>query len=330
VTGLVQPAGAPAAPAERAGFRERASIERHSRSFALASRLLPPHVGTNAAVVYAWCRRADDAIDLAGAETAERALVRLRRELGELYDGPAPADPVLSAFRAVLREKGIPWQYPADLLAGMEMDVRGQRYERLEDLLVYCYRVAATVGLMMCHVMGVNDAAALEPAAHLGLAMQLTNICRDVQEDWQLGRLYLPDELLARYGVGGLATRLGTPLSGAAAAGCRGAVRDLLDIAERYYASSDTGLGHLSWRCALGVNAARRIYSAIGTELARQDWDVRAPRAVVSGPRKLWYCVQAAATVLSRRASSRPLSMFRPFQAAPLDSVRHATELIPL
>jgi 15-cis-phytoene synthase len=312
-------------------YTERASIERHSKSFALASRLLPSHVGTNAAIVYAWCRRADDAIDQAGAEPAERALARLRRELGELYDGPAPADPVLAAFRGVLRETNIPWQYPADLLAGMEMDVAGQRYERFEDLLLYCYRVASTVGLMMCHVMGVNDAAALKPAAHLGLGMQLTNICRDVQEDWSLGRLYLPDDLLARHGAGGLAAQLGRPLGAEAAAGCRGAVRDLLAAADRYYASSDAGLAHLSWRCALGVNAARRIYSAIGSEVARQNWDVRAPRAVVPGARKLWYCVLATATVLAQRMSNEPLTTLRrPFEPAPLDTVRHGTELISL
>jgi 15-cis-phytoene synthase len=325
VTALAQPTGA------REAYAERASIERHSKSFALASRLLPPRVATNAAIVYAWCRRADDAIDLAGAEPAEHALARLRRELGELYDGPPPMDPVLASFRGVVRETNIPWSYPADLLAGMEMDVAGQHYERFEDLLVYCYRVASTVGLMMCHVMGVSDAAALRPAAHLGLGMQLTNICRDVQEDWQLGRLYLPDDLLARHGVGGLAAQLGRPLSAEAAAGCRGAVRDLLAVAERYYASSDTGLGYLSWRCALGVNAARRIYSAIGSELARQNWDVRAPRAVVPGINKLWYCVLATATALSRHASSEPIPRVRGrFEAAPLNTVQHGTELISL
>jgi phytoene synthase len=310
---------------------ERVSIERHSKSFALASRLLPPQVGTDAALVYAWCRRADDAIDLRGAEPAENALLRLRGELGALYQGAAPTDPVLCGFGGVLRQTGIPWQYPADLLAGMEMDVAGQRYERFEDLLVYCYRVAATVGLMMCHVMGVSDVAALRPAAHLGLAMQLTNICRDVNEDWQLGRLYLPDDLLARHGVGGLAAELGRPLSATAAAGCRGAVRELLAVAERYYASSDAGLGFLSWRCALGVNAARRIYSAIGAELARQDWNVLGPRAVVSPSRKLWYCLEAAGTVLGQRWASSPLGALRQrFEAVPLHTVRHGTELISL
>lgn len=309
-----------------AEFAHRASIERHSKSFALASRLLPRQAGENAAIVYAWCRRADDAIDESSAESPEQALVRLRHELGELYTDGAPADAVLTAFRGVLRETGIPWQYPADLLAGMEMDVAGHEYERFEDLLVYCYRVASTVGLMMCHVMGVSHTAALRHAAHLGLAMQLTNICRDVREDWQRGRLYLPDELLARHGLRGLGRRRGQPFPDDAVDGCRGAIADLLAIADRYYASSDAGLEYLSWRCALGVNAARRIYCAIGSELARERWDVRAPRAVVPTARKLWLCAQALGSTLGRRL----LPMHRPFEPISLHTVQHGTDLIPL
>ncbi|HTV17749.1 MAG TPA: phytoene/squalene synthase family protein [Polyangiaceae bacterium] len=304
----------------------RASIERHSKSFALASRLLPPRVADRAALVYAWCRRADDAIDEASAETPEGALSRLRGELVALYDGAAPDDPVLRAFGSVLRETDIPWAYPAGLLDGMTMDVTGHRYERLEDVLVYSYRVASTVGLMMCHVMGVSDAAALRHAAHLGLAMQLTNICRDVNEDWQRGRLYLPEELLARHGASGLAAELGGALPATAVEACRRTLVELLDIADGYYRSSDAGLPYLSWRCALGVNAARRIYAAIGGQLARRRWNVLAPRAVVPKAHKLWLCAEAAASTLAR-------AVFAPaqrFEAVPLHTVRHGAELISL
>jgi len=307
-------------------YDERASIEQHSKSFSLASRLLPRQTGRDAAVVYAWCRRADDAVDEDGPEPPDRALARLRSELGELYAGGPAGDRVLAAFASVVHATFIPWQYPADLLAGMEMDVLGHRYERFEDLLVYCYRVASTVGLMMCHVMGVSDAAALKHAAHLGLAMQLTNICRDVAEDWQRGRLYLPDDLLGRHGAAGLAGDLGRPLPAAASRACRGAMRELCGVADRYYASSDAGLDYLSFRCALGVNAARRIYSAIGLELARRDWDPTAPRAFVPASKKLWLCAQAALSTLGSRLSGRE----RRFQPVPLQTVQHGTELIPL
>jgi phytoene synthase len=307
-------------------FSHRTSIEKHSKSFSLASRLLPQQAGERAAVVYAWCRRADDAIVESVAEPPALALARLRFELAELYADGMTDDAVLAAFRGVLRETGIPWQYPADLLAGMEMDVTGHEYGRFEDLLIYCYRVASTVGLMMCHVMGVSHPEALRHAAHLGLAMQLTNICRDVREDWSRGRLYLPEELLARHGVQSLGSRRGQPFPSDAVDGCRGAIAELLGVADRYYASSDRGLDYLSWRCAFGVNAARRIYRAIGAELARQRWDVRADRAVVPRSQKLWLCLRAAGSTLGRRL----LSPLPPFEAVPLQTVRDGADLISL
>lgn len=304
----------------------RASIERHSKSFSLASRLLPERAGRDAAAVYAWCRRADDAVDESGSEPPRQALDRLQHELDELYSGGQPTAQELVAFGSVVRATGIPQRYPADLLAGMEMDVAGYRYQSCEELLLYCYRVASTVGLMMCHVLGVSEAAALRPAAHLGLAMQLTNICRDVAEDWRRGRLYLPDELLRRHGAGGLAQELGCPLSDGAARACRGALIELLTLAGRYYASSDRGLQYLPFRCALGVNAARRIYSAIGDALARQDWDPRAPRAVVPASHKLWLCARAVPTAWWRSSGVGQ----RRGPTATLSTVQHGTQLISL
>jgi phytoene synthase len=301
------------------------AIAKHSRSFSLAARLLPRANGEEAAIVYAWCRRADDAIDLRAGPAQGQALVQLRAELADLYAGGLPSDPVLAGFREVLVARAIPMQYPAELLAGMEMDVRGQRYSSLDELLTYCYRVASTVGLMMCHVMGVSHTVALRHAAHLGLAMQLTNICRDVMEDWQLGRLYLPADILARHDVS-LRPGEGTPFPAAAVPGCRGVIEELLAIAEQYYASSDAGLPYLSLRCALSVNAARRVYSAIGGEIARTGHDVSAPRAVVPTYKKLLACAAAAASTLALRVTS----LSRPFEAVPLETVNYGPELIAL
>jgi phytoene synthase len=307
-------------------FTPRASIERHSKSFALASRLRPERAAGDAALVYAWCRRADDAIDEEGAEPPAQALIRLRRELDAIYAGTAQQDPVLCAFQGVVRDSNIPWQYPADLLAGMEMDVADRAYDSLDDLLLYCYRVASTVGLMMCHVMGVSDPVALRHAAHLGLGMQLTNICRDVHEDFQRGRVYLPGELLARHGATELRADLGKPFPGGAVGACRGALQELLAVADSYYVSSDAGLEYLSWRCAVAVNAARRIYSAIGDQIAGQAWDVLGPRAVVPTSHKLGLCAQAALSTLTRR-----WWRLRPrFAAVPLQTVQHGSELIRL
>ena len=191
----------------------------------------------------------------------------------------------------------------------MEMDVRGASYPSLADLLLYCHRVAGTVGLVMCHVMGVRDPRALKRAAHLGIAMQLTNICRDVAEDWDNARVYLPRALFGESVPAG-------PFPPALREGARSSVRVLLDEAERYYASADAGLALLGWRCALAVRTARFVYAAIGRRIEAQGCDVLAGRAVVPLWRKLLLAGRAFFAglfelPLGARAPSAPLSVLR-------------------
>jgi phytoene synthase len=238
----------------------RAVIAHHSKSFALASRLLGRSARDRAAVVYAWCRRADDAIDERGAATRDElagALAGLAGDVDAVYRGAA-TEPVLAGFAEVVRSRAIPRSYPGELLAGLAMDATGVRYAAIDDVIGYAWRVAGVVGLMMCHVFGVAGDHALVPAAHLGIAMQLTNICRDVAEDWQRGRLYLPDDLLAAHGAGGLAGELGGALPASARPAIARARAELLALADRYYRSGDRGLAALPWRAALAGAAARR------------------------------------------------------------------------
>jgi phytoene desaturase len=285
----------------------RATIAQRSRSFALASALLGRRARDRAAIVYTWCRRADDAVDTAGPGADHGpTLARLRRELDDAYAGTA-TDPVLAVFGEVARARAIPRRYPEELLAGMAMDAAGTRYATLDDLLRYCWRVAGVVGLMMSHVFGVSDDGALPRAAHLGIAMQLTNICRDVAEDWERGRLYLPDELLAARGAGGLARELGASLPAAAHPAIAAAVADLLALADRYYRSGDRGVSALPWRAALAVRAARGVYSAIGGRIARAGHDVLAGRAVVPAHTRL----ARVAGAVGRLALSAPLRAAR-------------------
>lgn len=261
----------------------REVIAQYSKSFALASKLLPAAARDSAAVLYAWCRRADDIVDL---DTPDRSVIdTLNSEVIDAYADRAQ-DPLLVEFGRVARRRFIPPAYPRELIAGMAMDLDGTQYETVEDLIVYAWRVAGVVGLMMTHVLGVDDEDALIPAAHLGIAMQLTNICRDVAEDWQRGRMYIPREL-----------RSG-----------REPVRELLAIADRYYRSADRGLIALPLRAAFGVASARDIYSAIGSKVAAQHYDVSAGRAVVSRGRKLTGIALAALRTfasLPRRAVRR-------------------------
>jgi phytoene synthase len=297
----------------------RATIAHHSKSFALASRLLPAAIADDAVVLYAYCRRADDAIDLAPPAEHAARLRDLRHEVDALCAGDSLDDALLAAFQRVVVRRRVPRAYLDELIAGMEMDACDVRYATWEDLTRYCYRVAGTVGLMMCHVMGVRRAEALAHAAHLGMGMQLTNIARDVLEDWGRGRLYLPDEVLSASGAPDLRARLGEAFPGGAAGAVARATAAVLERADAYYRSGDAGLRHLSPRCGFAVRTARRVYSRIGAEVRAQGCDPFAGRAIVSTHRKLLAAGRAAlATVLSPTAFVGG----RPF--VPVVSLEHA------
>jgi len=288
----------------------RESLRRNSRSFAFASRLFPSEVRDDAAVVYAFCREADDAVDtVADPQLAREQLERVKAGLARAVQRLPQADPVLEAFGTVLHRREIPRRAAEELLAGMEMDLTRTAYADVDALLRYCYHAAGTVGWMMAAVLGVRGGPGLVSAVHLGIAMQLTNICRDVLEDWNHGRLYLPLDWLAEEGAPTLAEHVGHPFPEAAVAAVGATLRRLLALADRYYASGDTGLSFLPWRSALAIRTARRVYSAIGTELARVGYDVRAGRVVVSSARKLWLLggsLLAALADLPGRWRTRP------------------------
>lgn len=296
----------------------RTAIAKGSRSFALASTLLTPRARDHAAALYAWCRAADDAIDGVAPAGQGAALADQRAELDRIYGG-RPATLAGRAFAAVAQARAIPAAYPRALLDGMAMDVADTRYPTHEALFVYCYRVAGVVGLMMCHVLGVSDDRALVPATHLGVAMQLTNIVRDVGEDWRLGRLYLPDELLARHGLAGLAGELGGPLPAHARPGLHAAQRELLVHADRYYRSAADGYRALPRRAGLAIRAAARIYRAIGGQVRRLGPASLERRAVVSGLVKGQHLAAAALAALPDLA--RPRSPRVPSAILELDDV---------
>ena len=207
--------------------------------------------------------------------------------------------------------------YPRELLLGMRMDVEGATYETLADLLVYCYRAAGTVGLMMCHVFGLNSDRGLVHAAHLGMAMQLTNICRDVEEDWHRGRLYLPRRML---GVTPQASQALDPRALAPT------VRFLDQTAAAYYHSGTRGLPLLPWPPAMAVRAAALLYAEIGVVIARRGYDISRGRAVVSLGRKLWLVARAIAASLAELPSRilHGAKSKRPLHTVRLDDVRLA------
>ncbi len=279
----------------------RAAIRTGSLSFHAASRLLPTAVRDPALALYAFCRLADDAVDEGHDKTG--AVLRLRDRLDRVYEGRPVNSAADRAFAAVVEGFQMPRTLPDALLEGMAWDAVGRRYDDLSGVLAYSARVAAAVGAMMCVLMRVRDADALARACDLGLAMQLTNIARDVGEDARAGRLYLPVTWLTAAGVepeAFLAAPSATPA-------IRLAIAQLLAEADRLYRRSEAGVAALPLACRPGILAARLIYAGIGSAVRRQNHDSITTRARTGRAQKLGWLglatVKAGGTALMPRAS---------------------------
>ncbi|MEQ1712142.1 MAG: phytoene/squalene synthase family protein, partial [Hyphomicrobium sp.] len=184
------------------------------------------------------------------------------------------ADPVFVALQRVVQRHDIPAIHPMELIEGFRMDVEGRRHESLDDTLAYCYHVAGVVGVMMAMIMGARGTDALNRAADLGIAFQLTNIARDVVADAATGRIYLPADWIAEAGLSD--TDFTDDRHRAA---LFGVVARLLDIADTYYASAARGIRYLPFRSAWAVASARNVYRDIGGVVRRGGataWDTRA------------------------------------------------------
>jgi phytoene synthase len=275
-------------------------LARGSKSFALAGALLGRRKRDDAAVLYAWCRIVDDRIDDTGTDAQDRVaheLDALERELEDVYAGHAK-NPLGAALAELVARRRIPREYFQALLDGFAMDARRARYTSVEELDLYGFRVAGVVGLMMCHVLGVQDERCLRAAARLGMAMQLTNIARDVAEDFERGRQYLPSAWLQADDLSAaMATSDAHSTSRRRVAE---AVQTLLARADEHYRAGLAGLDGLAGRDALAIGAAAHIYRAIGQRLARRGFDPLVGRAVVELPRKLWLAVRAGLSLLRR------------------------------
>jgi 15-cis-phytoene synthase len=252
-----------------------------SRSFFTASLLLPARVRAPATGLYAFCRVADDAID--GSSEPQRAIGELQSRLDAIYadrPGPELAD---RALAVVVQRHAIPRVLLDALLEGFAWDVAGRHYQTIEDLHAYGARVAGTVGAMMALVMETRDRTALARAAELGVAMQLTNIARDVGEDARLGRVYLPHAWLHEAGIEPRAW-LAAPAFGPQLAAV---VQRLLAEAQRLYERAECGVAALPRDCRPGIQAARLVYAEIGHALAASGLDSVNRRTVVRRSRQL-------------------------------------------
>jgi len=211
---------------------------------------------------------------------------------------------VFEAFRRVVREHRIPERYPLDLLEGFAMDVRGRTYDELADTLEYCYHVAGVVGVMMAHVMGAEGEDTLNRACDLGIAFQLTNISRDVIEDADSGRVYLPADWLRQAGV---EPERVSELDNRDAV--FSVVARMLEEAERYYASAKEGLRSLPFRSAWAIATARGVYRDIGRKVLLRGGHAWDDRTSVSRRRKVFRALRgdlSAARAVSVGRMTRP------------------------
>lgn len=247
-----------------------------SKSFSFAALALPKRLRQPVAAFYAFCRVSDDAIDESADPGAE--LVKLRARLDAAAEGHPESAPVDRALAWLFREFDFP-RAPLDfLLEGYLWDAERRRYATLNEVMGYGVRVAGSVGAGMTALMGPRDRATLARAVDLGVAMQLTNIARDVGEDARESRFYLPTDWLDELGFD-LEPWLGAPTYRPALGHC---VRRLLDQADFLYGRAEDGIERLPSECRLAIRAASRIYAEIGKVIRDNRYDSVGTRARTS------------------------------------------------
>jgi phytoene synthase len=260
----------------------QALMRQGSASFYATARLFPRWLRERATAFYAFCRLGDDAADEPGASLL--SLARLERRLSAIYAGRPASHAVDRAFARLVERSELPRALVEALLEGFRWDLEGRTYETLSDVYAYAARVAGSVGVVMALLMERHGRATLARAAELGVAMQLTNIARDVGEDVRRARIYLPRQWLEEAGLHPQQL-LGTPRFSPELGRV---VQRLLGTAEALYGSAERGIPALPPGGRVAVMAARRIYADIGRVIARNGFDSMSQRARTSAARKLW------------------------------------------
>jgi phytoene synthase len=299
----------------------KALIRGGSRTFHAASLLLPRHIRDAACMLYAFCRSADDAVDRLGA--GREALALQSDRVARAYEGrpyPTAADRALADVVARFR---IPRALPEALIEGFAWDAERRRYESIAELSAYATRVAGSVGAMMAILMGARDPDQVARACDLGIAMQLSNVARDVGEDAAAGRLYLPLAWLREAGIDP-DSWMARPLFNPAVASV---VRRVIEAADRHYRRADAGIATLPMDCRPSIAAARVLYAAIGDEVARRGYDSVSGRAVVPARRKAWLLARTLggqAALMLRSSAAGRAAPASPEAVFLIEAVRHA------
>jgi len=275
----------------------RTSIIRGSKSFSRASKLFGRQTRERAWLLYYWCRTCDDLADgqdhgqgMSAIANPEKTIAAMRMMTARAHGGEQTGNPPFDAFGVVAQECHIPRKLADDMIDGFALDARGWRPETEDDLLQYCYHVAGAVGCMMAIVMGVSarDHDVLDRACDLGLAFQLANVARDVAEDAQAGRCYLPQAWLADAGID--PDQMLDPVHREVLVIL---VNRLCDLAEEYEASARVGASSLPFRSRWAVLAAAGIYGDIARAIRQSNGASLEERIYTSKSQKLGWIVKA-------------------------------------
>lgn len=273
ITPVHQPPEVDAALLERAYHHSASLTAQHSRSFYLASALLEAPTRRAIRALYAFCRTVDDIVDESGANAS--ALLQSWRDRA-LKLHPPEADLVAVAWADTSARYQVPKRYVEQLLDGVARDLDLVRYRTFDELTTYCYAVASTVGLMSMHIIGYENQLAVRHAVKLGVALQLTNILRDIAEDWRRGRLYLPQEELQAFGL-----EERDVAAGRVDDRWRNFMRFQIARARAIYDEARPGIRLLAPKGRFAVSAAATFYRAILDDIEAHDYDVFTRRAYV-------------------------------------------------
>ena len=272
------------------------SLAANGKSFHWARRFLGERMGADAARLYAFCRILDDMAD-GDIENGPSRLAVIR---ADLEAGRTSSDPALASFQPFMASQSFPGDVMIALIDGLLDDQKDEVALASEaDLLRYAYRVAGTVGLLMCHVLDCDDSEAHAHAIDLGIAMQLTNIARDVLEDARMNRRYIPADWVSGATPADIRTASGRPDSPVGREVTM-AVSRLLDLAETFYSSGARGYRYLPFRAHLAISIAARVYRQIGVPLRGSDCAWHEGRQVTSKATKVRCSVMALASLTVR------------------------------
>lgn len=270
----------------------RLITKEHAKTFYMSTRFLPNHKQRGIFAIYGLCRYLDDLVDEAEdlmhnqkitIRQIDEKLELFKGNLIDVYNGKRAKDPILTAFSDTLRQYNISIELPILLMEGVSIDLKKSRFKNFEEVYDYSYKVASVVGLMTSEVFGYTDPVALDYAVDLGIAMQLTNILRDVGEDLERGRIYLPQDELNEFGISetDLFNKELSPKF-------IKLMKFQIERAREYYRRADIGISMLSSDSRLPVYLARHNYCRILSKIEENDYNVFDSRAYLNSAEKLF------------------------------------------